>query len=169
MVGALKGEHSLDTCQQRCSRQQPAQDDRSRDAGALVFEIELLERVLAQGNERDATEVGECLVLEEHPCQVFGALAGDVIEADAAKRECMCNPLKSACVRRKATQQRLGQSAGVSRCQRLLTLIKAVISAVAAYPRRWIVELALSAWARCLAPSGPMRLLSRLKGESHLE
>ena len=73
--------------QQRRSRQQLAQDNRSRNADALASEVELLERVLAQGDERDATEVGERLVLEHHLREGFSALADDVIVADAARRE----------------------------------------------------------------------------------
>ena len=64
--------------------QQAAQHNRSRHTNTLVLQIELGQAILAQRGERDAAEVGQRGVLEHHLGQTRGAIASDVVEADAA-------------------------------------------------------------------------------------
>ena len=70
----------------RRRRQQLAQDDRSRQANALVSEVELRDAVLTQRDERDAAEVGHNGVLEHHRGEILRSVARDAVEANAAPR-----------------------------------------------------------------------------------
>ena len=75
---------ALQRLERRRGGHQAAQNDRSRDADALVFQIELRDAVFTQRDERDAAEIGQRGRLEHHLGQIRSSVAGDVVETDAA-------------------------------------------------------------------------------------
>ena len=74
---------ALERRERRRTGQQLAQHDRSGHARVLEFQVELGDAVLAQGGERDPTEVGHTGVLEHHRGQILCSVARDVVGADA--------------------------------------------------------------------------------------
>ena len=57
-------------------------DALSAQSVALSAQIELSDGVLAQQDERDAAEIGQCDVLEDNIGQTLGAIAGNAVETD---------------------------------------------------------------------------------------
>ena len=72
----------LQRLERRGGWEKAAQYDRPGHADALFAQIELSDGVLAQQDERDAAEIGQCDVLEDNIGQTLGAIAGDVVGTD---------------------------------------------------------------------------------------
>ena len=72
----------LQRLERRGGWEKAAQYDRPGHADALFAQIELSDGVLAQQDERDAAEIGQCDVLEDNIGQTLGAIAGDAVETD---------------------------------------------------------------------------------------
>ena len=75
----------LEGCERRCGRQEAAQHNCTRHTNALVIQIELSDGVLAQGDERNAAEIGQHCVLEDDIGQFIGAISSDLVEPDTAQ------------------------------------------------------------------------------------
>ena len=82
-VNTLHGSSALERCECHRRGQQLAQHDRSRYADTLALQVELRDAVLAQGDERDPTEVVHTGVLEHHRGQILRSVTRDVVEANA--------------------------------------------------------------------------------------
>ena len=82
-ANTLRGGGALERLDRRRRGQQLAQHDRSRRANALLLQVELRDAVLAQGDERDPTEVVHTGVLEHHRGQILRSVTRDVVEANA--------------------------------------------------------------------------------------
>ena len=68
-----------------CQAPEAAQHDCPRHTNALVGKIELSDGVLAQGDERNAAEVGQRCVLEDDLGQFLGAISSDLVVPDTAQ------------------------------------------------------------------------------------
>ena len=76
----------LQRLERRGRRHEAAQNYRPGHADALVEQIKLGDRVLAQRNNWNAAKISQRCVLEDDLGQTLGAITGDVVEPDTVQK-----------------------------------------------------------------------------------
>ena len=76
---------TLDHLERSVGKQQLVEHNGARDANAFAVQVELLNGVIAQGDERDVAEDGEHGMLQHGNGQRLSSIASDVILADTAQ------------------------------------------------------------------------------------